>query len=86
MASAVCAVHFCYRKSPSDKVAAGVLPSGKDRSLAETPHVTGGLPGDAFFRRVGRASSTSAKMADAAIFRHALPNEEPEFVIAIISK
>jgi hypothetical protein len=47
-------------------------PPGKTVRLAETPDVSRLIARRRCFRRAGRTGSTSAKMADATIFKHAL--------------
>ena len=50
----------------------GILPSGKTVRLPETSDFARLIASRRFFRRAGRTGSTSAKMADATIFRQAL--------------
>ncbi len=81
--SAGSSIPLAYQESPQNwfkNVAAGVptavkvgiLPSGKTILWAETLHFTKLIARRRFCRRAGRASSTSAKMADATFFRNHL--------------
>src|ERR1035438_9278635 len=61
-----------WRQASLPAVEGGILPPGKTVHLSKHSHFTMTFPVATQFRRAGSPGSTSAKMADATIFRQAL--------------
>jgi hypothetical protein len=61
-----------WRQASLPAVEGGILPPGKTIHLSKRSHFTITFPVATQFRRAGSPGSTSAKMADATIFRQAL--------------
>ena len=61
-----------WRQASLPAVEGGILPPGKTVRLSKRLHFTVTVQVATRFRRAGSTSSTSAKMADATIFRQAL--------------
>src|ERR1039457_5444392 len=61
-----------WRQASLPAVEGGILPPGKTVHLSKRSHFTMTFPMATQFRRAGSPGSTSAKMADATIFRQAL--------------
>jgi hypothetical protein len=61
-----------WRQASLPAVEGGILPPGKTVHLSKRSHFTMTFPVATQFRRAGSPGSTSAKMADATIFRQAL--------------
>jgi hypothetical protein len=64
-----------WRQASLPAVEGGILPPGKNVHLSKRSYFTMAFPVATQFRRAGSHGSTSAKMADATIFRQALKTE-----------
>jgi hypothetical protein len=65
-----------WRQASLPAVEGGILPPGKTVHLSKRSHFTMTFPVATQFRRAGSPGSTSAKMADATIFRQALSRND----------
>jgi hypothetical protein len=65
-----------WRQASLPAVEGGILPPGKTVHLSKRSHFTMTFPVATQFRRAGSPGSTSAKMADATIFRQALKSNK----------
>src|ERR1039457_1769935 len=68
-----------WRQASLPAVEGGILPPGKTVHLSKRSHFTMTIPVATQFRRAGSPGSTSAKMADATIFRQALKSHRHVF-------